>query len=66
MNTNCEQVLNYCSSGSRGKDTIRTMTLKAISSVVENLHSVYFFITNFCNFDDKTLQNSTAIAPRPI
>jgi hypothetical protein len=34
MNTNCEQVLNYCCSGSRGKNTIRNSTLNTISSVL--------------------------------
>jgi hypothetical protein len=33
MITNCEHVLNYCSSGSRGKDTIGKTTLKAMSSI---------------------------------
>jgi hypothetical protein len=34
MNTNCEQVLNYCCSSSRGKNTIGNSTLNAISSIV--------------------------------
>jgi hypothetical protein len=34
MNTNCEQVLNYYSLGSRGKYTIGNTTLNAISSIV--------------------------------
>jgi hypothetical protein len=33
MNTNCEQVLNYCCSGSRDKNTIQNSTLNTISSV---------------------------------
>jgi hypothetical protein len=34
MNTNCEQVLNYCCSCRRDKNTIRNSTLNTISSVV--------------------------------
>jgi hypothetical protein len=33
MNTNCEQVLNYCSSGSRDNYTIGNLTLNTIISV---------------------------------
>jgi hypothetical protein len=39
MNTNCEQVLNYCNSGSRDKYTIGNTTLNAISSIVPSLEA---------------------------
>jgi hypothetical protein len=43
INTNCEQVLNSCSSGSRGKYTIGNTTLNAISSIVlQNLEALEF------------------------
>jgi hypothetical protein len=55
MNTNCEQVLNYCCSGSRGNYTIGNTTLNVIISVVFFLGfwprrsngDTYFMLTDF-------------------
>jgi hypothetical protein len=47
MNTTCEQVLNYCCSGSRGKNTIRNSILNTISSVLRSRKSLYTMMFTF-------------------
>jgi hypothetical protein len=56
MNTNCEQVLNYCCSSSRGKNTIRNSTLNTISSVVLN----HKFIKKLVNMKKYCIFNGLA------